>query len=71
MPTLAVGDCVRKEGDWEDQDLEIVDCGAADAEYKVTRRLNTSKDVCADGELLADLTYSPDRMTISCLAQAR
>ena len=70
-PTLAVGDCVRNEGDWEDQDLEIVDCGSADAEYKVTRRLDTSKDVCADGELLADLTYSPDRMTISCLAPAR
>ncbi|MCX4634194.1 hypothetical protein OG775_03270 [Streptomyces platensis] len=70
-PTLAIGDCVRNEGDWKDQDLEIVDCGSADAEYKVTRRLNTSKDVCADGELLADLTYSPDRMTISCLAPAR
>lgn len=70
-PTLAIGDCVRNEGDWEDQDLEIVDCGSADAEYKVTRRLNTSKDVCADGELLADLTYSPDRMTVSCLAPAR
>ncbi|WP_411135437.1 hypothetical protein [Streptomyces sp. C10] len=70
-PTLAVGDCVRNEGDWQDQDLEIVDCGAADAEYKVTRRLNTSKDACVGGEMLADVEYSPDRMTISCLAPAR
>lgn len=70
-PTLAVGDCVRNEGDWKEQDLEVVDCGSADAEYKVTRRLNTSKDVCADGELIADLTYSPDRMTAFCLAPVR
>ncbi|MGA5561740.1 LppU/SCO3897 family protein [Streptomyces platensis] len=70
-PTLAVGDCVRNEGDGKEQDLEVVDCASADAEYKVTRRLNTSKDVCADGELIADLTYSPDRMTASCLAPAR
>ena len=71
VPTLAVGDCVRNEGDWKDQDLEVVDCGSADAEYKVTRRLDAPKDECADGELLADLEYSPDKMTVSCLAPAR
>ncbi|WP_405410035.1 hypothetical protein [Streptomyces decoyicus] len=70
-PTLAVGDCVRNAGDWKDQDLEVVDCGSADAEYKVTRRLDAPKDECADGELLADLEYSPDKMTVSCLAPAR
>ncbi|MGY5123808.1 LppU/SCO3897 family protein [Streptomyces nigrescens] len=71
VPTLAVGDCVRNEGDWQDQDLEIVDCGAADAEYKVTRRLDTSEDTCVGGEMLANVEYSPDKMTISCLAPAR
>ncbi|MFF8787112.1 hypothetical protein [Streptomyces sp. NPDC015125] len=70
-PTLAVGDCVRNEGDWKDQDLEVVGCGSADAEYKVTRRLDTSKDQCVDGEMLADPEYSPDKVTISCLAPAR
>ncbi|MFG2827966.1 hypothetical protein ACGFWI_10955 [Streptomyces sp. NPDC048434] len=71
VPTLAVGDCVRNEGDWQDQDLEVVDCGSADAKYKVTRRLDGSKHQCADGEMLADLEYSPDKATVSCLAPAR
>ncbi|WP_328387002.1 hypothetical protein OHS81_25660 [Streptomyces sp. NBC_00400] len=70
-PTLAVGDCVRNEGDWKDQDLEIVDCGSADAEYKVTRTLDSSKDQCADGELIADIQFSRDKVTVSCLAPAR
>ncbi|MEW1753885.1 LppU/SCO3897 family protein [Streptomyces angustmyceticus] len=70
-PTLAVGDCVRNEGDWKDEDLEVVDCGSADAEYKVTRRLDTSKDHCAGGDLLAGPEYSPDKATISCLSPAR
>ncbi|MGP8302078.1 LppU/SCO3897 family protein [Streptomyces inhibens] len=70
-PTLAVGNCVRNDGDWHDQDLEIVECGSAEAEYLVTRRLDTSKDTCGGGELLADPEYSPDKMTISCLAPAR
>ncbi|MFE0189579.1 hypothetical protein [Streptomyces sp. NPDC058989] len=70
-PTLAVGDCVRNEGDWHDQDLEVVACGSADAQYLVTRRLDAPRDTCADGELLADLEYSPDKMTVSCLAPVR
>ncbi len=70
-PTLAVGDCVRNEGDWQDQDLEVVDCGSADAQYKVTRRLDTSKAHCAGGDMLADLEYSADKATISCLSPVR
>lgn len=70
-PTLAVGDCVRNEGDWQDQDLEVVDCGSADAQYKVTRSLDTSKAHCAGGDMLADPEYSPDKLTISCLSPAR
>ncbi|MFF3543425.1 hypothetical protein [Streptomyces platensis] len=33
--------------------------------------LYTSKGVCADGELLAGLTPTPDRRSICCLAPAR
>lgn len=67
-PTLAVGDCVRNNGDWHDQDLEIVGCGSADAQYKVTRVLNGEGDHCADGELIGLVENSPTKITSSCLA---
>ncbi|MFE1763170.1 hypothetical protein ACFW81_02985 [Streptomyces angustmyceticus] len=70
-PTLAVGDCVRDDGDGQDEDWEVVDCGSADAEYKVTRRLDTSKDRCARGDMLAGLGYGPDKATMSCLSPTR
>ncbi|MEU9112400.1 hypothetical protein AB0D04_11540 [Streptomyces sp. NPDC048483] len=70
-PTLAVGDCVRNEGDWQDQDLQVTDCGSADAEYKVTRRLEKPKSTCADGELYADIKYGPGGTTTSCLVRLR
>ncbi|MFF0741124.1 hypothetical protein ACFYVL_12065 [Streptomyces sp. NPDC004111] len=36
--TLSVGDCVRNEAKWPEQQLEKVDCGSAQAEYRVTDR---------------------------------
>lgn len=62
---------MRNEGDRRDQDLEVVDCGSADAEYKVTRRLGTSKAECVGGDMIADPEYSPDKVTMSCLAPVR
>ncbi|WP_406307157.1 DUF3824 domain-containing protein [Streptomyces sp. NBC_00885] len=66
-PTLPVGACVRNDGDWADQDLQITDCGAPGAEYKVTRRLEKAGSTCAGGDYLADPKYGPDGATISCL----
>ncbi|MFG2137535.1 hypothetical protein [Streptomyces sp. NPDC048650] len=70
-PTLEIGNCVRNEGDWQDQDLRVVDCGSADAEYQVTRRLEKPKSTCADGEFYADLSYGPGGTTTSCLKPRR
>ncbi|MEU9122347.1 hypothetical protein AB0C96_21225 [Streptomyces sp. NPDC048506] len=70
-PTLAVGDCVRNDGDWRNEDLEVVDCGSADAQYKVRRLLDTSAAHCDHGDMLGDPEYGPDKMTISCLAPLR
>ncbi|MFI0155174.1 LppU/SCO3897 family protein [Streptomyces lydicus] len=69
--TLAVGDCVRNDADWPDQDLRTVDCGSADAQYKVSRRLDSPAQHCADGDYLAALEYSPDGATTSCLTPVR
>ncbi|MGW1491285.1 LppU/SCO3897 family protein [Streptomyces sp. NPDC002402] len=66
-PTLPVGACVRNEGDWADQDLQVTDCGAPSAQYKVTHRLEKAGSTCAGGDYLADPKYGPDGATISCL----
>ncbi|AOP46005.1 LppU/SCO3897 family protein [Streptomyces lydicus] len=68
---LAVGDCVRNDADWPDQDLRTVDCGSADAQYKVSRRLDAPEQHCASGDYLAALEYSPDGSTTSCLTPVR
>ncbi|MFD8324849.1 LppU/SCO3897 family protein [Streptomyces lydicus] len=69
--TLAVGDCVRNDADWPDQDLRTVDCGSADAQYKVSRRLDAPEQHCVGGDYLAALQYSPDGATTSCLTPVR
>ena len=69
--TLAVGDCVHNDGDWDEQDLRTTDCGAADAQYKATSRLETSQATCADGEFIADLRYGPGGTTATCLKPLR
>ncbi|MEU5240280.1 hypothetical protein ACH4UR_16305 [Streptomyces lydicus] len=69
--TLAVGDCVRNDADWPAQDLRAVDCGSADAQYKVSRRLESPEQHCAGGDYLAGLEYSPDGATTSCLTPVR
>ncbi|MGW9041946.1 LppU/SCO3897 family protein [Streptomyces lydicus] len=68
---LAVGDCVRNDADWPGQDLRTVDCGAADAQYRVSRRLDSPEQHCAGGDYLAALKYSPDGATTSCLTPVR
>ncbi|MGP4001759.1 LppU/SCO3897 family protein [Streptomyces sp. 8N706] len=69
--TLSVGDCVRNDGDWTDQDLQVTDCGSADARYRVSRRLEEPGSKCADGEYYADLKYGPGGTTVSCLELLR
>ncbi|WP_261951724.1 hypothetical protein [Streptomyces nigrescens] len=69
--TLVVGDCVHNDGDWHDQDLRTLDCGSADAQFKVTRTGHSSGEQCADGDYLADTKYSSDGMTTSCLTPLR
>ncbi|WP_236572990.1 LppU/SCO3897 family protein [Streptomyces sp. GS7] len=66
-PTLAVGACVHNDGDWHHQDLRVTDCGAPDARYQVTRRLEKPGATCSRGELYADLKYGPGGTTVSCL----
>ncbi|GAA2672431.1 LppU/SCO3897 family protein [Streptomyces lunalinharesii] len=70
-PTLAVGACVRNDGDWHEQDLQVTECGAPDAQYRVTRRLERAGTSCARGELYADLRYGPGGTTVSCLEPLR
>ncbi|MFE7774016.1 hypothetical protein ACFU5O_08955 [Streptomyces sp. NPDC057445] len=70
-PTLSVGSCVRNDEDWPDQDLQVTDCGAPDAEYKVSRRLEEPGSTCADGDFYADLKYGPGGATVSCLEPLR
>ncbi|MET9803071.1 hypothetical protein [Streptomyces sp. NPDC006368] len=69
--TLPVGACVHNEGDWSQQDLRVTDCGAPDAQYEVTRRLEQPGDRCGDGEYYADLQYGPGGTTVSCLRAVR
>jgi hypothetical protein len=69
--TLEIGDCVHNDGDWEEQDLRTTGCGAADAEYKATRRLETAQATCADGEFIAELKYGPHGTTPTCLKPLR
>ncbi|MER5810699.1 hypothetical protein ABT143_21345 [Streptomyces sp. NPDC002033] len=68
--TLTVGQCVRNAGDWHDQDLRVVPCGAASAELRVTRLLEPGA-TCADGEFYADLKYGPGGVRTNCLAPVR
>ncbi|MEV0412507.1 hypothetical protein AB0I68_17300 [Streptomyces sp. NPDC050448] len=64
---LSVGQCVRNEGSWTDQDLQVVSCGSPRAQYKVTARLDTPGAHCAPLDYLADPKYGPDEFTSACL----
>ncbi|WP_327301250.1 hypothetical protein [Streptomyces goshikiensis] len=65
-PKLSVGQCVRNAASWQQQDLRIVDCGAAGARFRVTKQLDVG-DSCAPLDRLADTKYSADGWTQSCL----
>lgn len=68
--TLTVGQCVRNAGDWHDQDLRVVPCGSASAEFRV-RGLLEPGATCADGDFYADLKYGPGGVRTNCLAPLR
>ncbi|MEU7554718.1 hypothetical protein AB0B01_20650 [Streptomyces sp. NPDC044571] len=62
--TLRTGQCVRNEGDWNDQKLLVTDCGSPNAEYRV------HSYPCDEG-FIADLKYSADGSHHSCLTPLR
>ncbi|MFE7317792.1 MULTISPECIES: hypothetical protein [unclassified Streptomyces] len=51
--TAKVNDCVKNEGNEIKPDLKVVDCGTAEAQYKVTavHTNTTDKSVCPSGTL--------------------
>ncbi|MFE2326834.1 hypothetical protein ACFXD5_23400 [Streptomyces sp. NPDC059385] len=59
-PTLTVGQCVRNAGSWEEQDLRVVDCGAANARFRVTRQLREGES-CAPLDVTSDSRFSADK----------
>lgn len=62
---IAVGSCVRNDGTWTEQDLEVVDCGSPDAQFKVTNVLDEVGEKC-DGPI-GDEKYSADKTSLLCL----
>ncbi|MCY0941485.1 LppU/SCO3897 family protein [Streptomyces antarcticus] len=67
----AVGECVRNEGDWRDQDLRVTQCGPVSAGFEVTRLLDPPGVSCADGKCVARLEYGPGGRTARCLRPLR
>lgn len=66
-PVLQVGQCVRNEGDWQNQALVVTDCKAGFAQYEVTGHLDHTGARCADGEYITHLRERPDGLASSCL----
>ncbi|MFA7763321.1 hypothetical protein ACGFNX_23035 [Streptomyces sp. NPDC048723] len=67
-PTLSVGQCVGDEWDGDRLKLHVRDCGSPGAEYRVSKRLETSGDRCAPLDRIAGPEYGPDGSTLTCLA---
>jgi hypothetical protein len=63
-PTLTVGSCARNDAAWPEQDLEPVDCGSFDAEYRVEDPADGS---CASRDYAAYPEYSRNGDTSLCL----
>ncbi|MBC2865596.1 hypothetical protein H1R13_11460 [Streptomyces mexicanus] len=63
-PTLTVGSCARNDGDWSHEDLRPVDCGSAEAEFRV---LAPDSGSCQAGDYIADPEYSEDGDLPLCL----
>ncbi|WP_455355658.1 LppU/SCO3897 family protein [Streptomyces sp. SYSU K217416] len=59
---FAVGDCVRNDADWPDQDLERAGCDASGERYEVAPLAD-----CGPTDYLMRLEYSADGATSYCL----
>jgi len=59
---FAVGDCVRNNDDWPQQDLAPVGCGTTGERYRVT-----AYEDCAPTDYVMELDYSVDGATSLCL----
>ncbi len=62
--TLTVGSCARNDAAWPKQRLEPVECGSADAEYRVNA---PATGACPSGDFMAYPEYSEDGATSLCL----
>ncbi|MFD3470186.1 hypothetical protein ACFWWM_28240 [Streptomyces sp. NPDC058682] len=70
-PQLTSGQCVRNEGSWTDQDLEVLSCASPRAEYRVTERPDTPGARCAPTDYVSDPKYGRDEFTTFCLTRLR
>ncbi|MFI8390957.1 hypothetical protein [Streptomyces sp. NPDC085540] len=66
-PTLSVGQCVADEWDGHELALRVRDCGSPDAEYRVSKRLETSDDRCAPLDRVTGSDYGRLGSTRTCL----
>ncbi|MFF4425078.1 hypothetical protein ACFY04_30625 [Streptomyces sp. NPDC001549] len=66
-PRLSAGQCVRNEGNWIEQELEIESCSSSRAEFRVTERPGTPGARCAAGDYVSDPKYSRTDFTTFCL----
>ncbi len=60
-----VGDCVRNDGTFRSPDLSIVDCGGADAEFRVVGRFSTSATGACEAVPASQLDYQVKRGSTS------
>ncbi|MBZ6475230.1 LppU/SCO3897 family protein [Streptomyces griseocarneus] len=71
---LSVGDCVRNNVSWPQQDLEEVVCGSSPDEYRVSQELTGPGDSCKavgpEIPYIADPKYNASGRTL-CLVSAR
>ncbi|MFG2885932.1 hypothetical protein ACGFYV_27170 [Streptomyces sp. NPDC048297] len=67
-PTLTVGSCARNSATWPEQDLQAVNCGSTEAQFKVTE---PPGGTCADGDYIAYPEYSKDGDISLCLHPLR
>ncbi|WKD35853.1 LppU/SCO3897 family protein [Streptomyces xanthophaeus] len=66
-PRLSVGQCVRNEGNWVEQELEVESCTSSRARFRVTERLDAPGAHCAPGDYISDPKYSRNDFTTFCL----
>uniref|UniRef100_UPI000A7A504A LppU/SCO3897 family protein n=1 Tax=Peterkaempfera griseoplana TaxID=66896 RepID=UPI000A7A504A len=69
----SVGDCIHNSGTSSNPDVTVVDCGSADADYKVVDRLSGTTDVekCGNGATAGYYQEQGTSKFMLCLAPNR